>query len=111
MVKVMVKQLPPNESSEQRAKRKWRNNAIRQRIKEKEAAPPEPKDLEVADVVENDGALHGSIKAFESRFKKEIRQMLIGHADRILKLHIASIQHQKRRLLLEKLRRLENQGV
>jgi hypothetical protein len=102
------------ETAEEKAKRKWRNNAVRQRFIEKregaqkaiaEAEESEPPKL--ADIIENDGRRHGPIQNFESKFKREIREMLRGHVDRNLVMYAASLRHQKRRLLLEKLRRLE----
>jgi hypothetical protein len=112
----MLKDLPPKESSGEKAKRMWRNNAARQRIMEKRAeakkvvAEAEAKEPpKVADVIANDGILHGSIRHFESQFKRDIRAMLQGHVDKNLMLYAATLQHRKRRLLVEKLRRLEAQ--
>jgi hypothetical protein len=102
---------PSKETAADIAKRKWRNNAVRQKIIEKREQKPklveEAKDPEIAETVINEGRRDGAINRLESKFKREIREMLQGDADRNVMLYAASLAHRKRKLLLEKLRRLE----
>jgi hypothetical protein len=101
---------PATETSRLKAERRWRNNAVTARFLEKRQKPKlnevtaEP---EIAETIVNEDRKDGPINRLESKFKKEIREMLQGHVDRNLTLYAASLAHRKRRLLLEKLRRLE----
>jgi hypothetical protein len=101
---------PPKESAFEIAKPKWRNNAVSQRFKEAKENKVhlvEKREPVIADIIKNEGKRDGSLNRMETRVKKYIRTMLHGHADENLGHYAASLQHQKRRLLLEKLRRLE----
>jgi hypothetical protein len=112
----------PMETARKRAARKWANNALRKRYKEgtmpivavvdpdtidwdnekihlKKEAPPQP-----ADVVKNDDP---KANKFESKFIKDIRAMMEAHKLRNVELQLALIAEEKRKLLKEKLRRLE----
>jgi hypothetical protein len=60
--------------------------------------------LRPADVIENDNP---KVKRFERKFKKDIREMINGQQSINIEWYRASLHQQKRRLLLEKLRRLE----
>lgn len=103
---------PPKESAEQIATRKWRNNDLRKRIVEAKQRP-KPRDVndepEIAEVVVNEGRVDGPVNRFESRFKKEIRAMMEGYADRNIQFYAAMIEHRRYKLLKEKLRRLKAQ--
>ena len=102
----------PKEPPSERAKRKWNNHLFRQRFLEErdrkpkevnvDGLPPDP-----ADVIANEDRLSGRVKRLETKFAKEIRKMLKGHIDKNVMLYVATLAHQKRRLLKEKLRRLE----
>src|SRR5271165_1459678 len=112
----------PKETALELATRKWRNNAVGQGIIESQRTPKVRdvnSELKTVETLINkgrrDGPINrlnkgrrdGPINRLESKFKKELKAMLQGHADRNLALYAASLQHRKRRLLLEKLRRLE----
>jgi hypothetical protein len=100
---------PPNEPLRSKAERKWRNNHVRKRIIEERQKPKakEPSgEPEIAETIINEGRVDGPIKRFESRFKKEIRAMMEGHAKRNLQLYAEMLQRRKVLLLKEKLRRL-----
>ena len=116
------------ETPEQRAARRWRNKELSERFKKaKETGegaedfltidgkkphinaqvPKPPKDPEIAEAIVNVGRRDGRVTRFESRFKKEIRTMLEGHARRNVEFYYAALQHRRYRLLKEKLRRLQ----
>jgi hypothetical protein len=101
----------PKEPAEKRATRKWANNQLRQKIIASKIPSPvviDPKaPPAVATVIKTERPKAKSVTRFENRFKKEIRAMLDEHKERNLIAHLAIIQHQRRRLLLEKIRRLE----
>ena len=100
----------PKETALELATRKWRNNAVGQGIIESQRTPKVRdvnSELKTVETLINKGRRDGPINRLESKFKKELKAMLQGHADRNLALYAASLQHRKRRLLLEKLRRLE----
>jgi hypothetical protein len=102
---------PPNEPLRTKAERKWRNNDLRRRIIEERKKPKAKyprKEPEIAETIINDGRRDGPVKRFESRFKKEIRTMLEGHARRNLEFYYAALQHRRAILLREKLRRLQS---
>jgi hypothetical protein len=101
---------PPKEPLRNVAERKWRNNHVRKRIVEERQKPKakEPSgEPEIAETIINEGRVDGPIKRFESRFKKEIRAMMEGHAKRNLQLYTEMLQRRKVLLLREKLRRLK----
>jgi hypothetical protein len=98
------------ETARRRAERKWKNNAVRTKYIEARQKPKlveTDTEPEIADTITNDGRKDGSIKRLETKFAKKIRAMLEGHVDRNLRFYVAYLAQQKRRLLLEKLRRLE----
>jgi hypothetical protein len=109
----MLKDDGPREKASDRAKRRWRNHDVATRFKaELKAArvlidlgaQPEP---EIADIIKNEGKRGGRVTRFESRIKTEIGKMLHEFVDRNLTMYKAALDHQKRILLREKLRRLE----
>jgi hypothetical protein len=59
----------------------------------------------MAEVIEN-GARPVAVK-FQDKFIRDIKELLDEHKRRNMIAYIASIERQKRRLLREKLRRLE----
>ena len=65
------------------------------------------KPPEVAEVIANDGRRDGPRRRFESKFIKDIRAMMEGHAAQRLKHYLAAIEHRRYLLLKEKLRRLK----
>jgi hypothetical protein len=113
----------PTESSEQIAERKWRNNALSKKLKEGKVPIPvmvDPQDIDyvnkkvkvdknpppdVATVLVNKAKRRPG--GFERKFLKEVRAILDERKQENLRLIRASIRHQKRRLMLEKIRRLE----
>jgi hypothetical protein len=104
---------PPKEPASDKARRKWHNATMRERFKEADQKKLKlidndlKKEPEIADVVENEGRRHGTLSKFESAFIKEMRGMLEGHADKNLMIYAALVHNRKRKLLREKLRRLE----
>ena len=101
---------PPNEPLRAKAERRWRNNALRKRLKEEKQRPKLvdlDKEPEPADLIISDGRVDGPIKRFETQFLKDIRAMMEGHAERNMKLYAASIERRRYLLLREKLRRLK----
>ena len=100
---------PPKEPARRKAERKWRNNAVERTLKEQKAnaTPIAPKELEVGDVIENDKLVAEAAIRFQTKFAQEIRSMLRRHTLRNILLYKLSIRHRKKRLLFEKLKRLE----
>jgi hypothetical protein len=103
--------LPPREPARAKATRKWHNHELEKRVKEDlNKAKPIPiaqKELEVGDVIENDGPIRGEIIKAQTKFAKDLMQMLEGHTKRNTLLYKLSIRNQIRRLKREKLKRLE----
>jgi hypothetical protein len=113
----------PKEPAREKAARRWRNHDLVKRYKEGRlpfVAVVDPDDIDyenqkihvkespkIASVIETDKPKADNLTRLQNRFKKEIRDMLVDHTQRNLALYAASLQHQKRVLLLEKLRRLE----
>jgi hypothetical protein len=98
----------PKEPAEKRATRKWKNNELRQKIIASKAAPVvvDPKaPPEVGSVLVNKAKRRPG--GFERKFIKELREMLDERKREHLEMIRASLAHQRRRLMLEKLRRLE----
>lgn len=102
---------PPKEPARNKAIRKWRNHSVEKSIKEERqkasAEPPEPKELEVGDVIENDKVMVGELVRAQTKFAKDIRDMLKHHTLRNTLLYKLSLRHQRKRLLYEKLKRLQ----
>ena len=98
-------------SARERAQRRWKNHAVEKAFKaaQKEAAntPKGPKELDPADVLEQERIIKEATTKFESKFIKDIRTMLDEHKGRNLALYALSIHVRHKRLLMEKLRRLE----
>ena len=98
-------------SAKERAQRRWQNYATEKAFKaaRQEAAnkPAEPKPIEPADVIEQERLIKEGATKFESKFIKEIRKMLDEHKGRNVALYALSIRVRHKRLLMEKLRRLE----
>jgi hypothetical protein len=99
-------------SAKERAQRRWQNYATEKafkaaREKANEDAAKEPKELEPADVLEQERIIKEETTKFESKFIKEIRMMLDEHKGRSVALYALSIRVRHKRLLMEKLRRLE----
>jgi hypothetical protein len=100
----------PKEPAEKVAERKWKNNELRQKIIASKASSPVVVDPnappEVATVIENDKkprAFYG----FERKFLKEVRSILDERKQANLEIIRAGIRHERRILMLEKIRRLE----
>jgi hypothetical protein len=92
----------PVEPARKKAERRWGNYDLEKRFKEEKAKPPpapeKPNEPE-------DG--RGSVIRAQTKFGKDIRAMMEGHAKRNEILYAVSIRAQRYRLLKEKLRRLE----
>jgi hypothetical protein len=99
----------PKEPARDKATRKWRNHAVEKSFKEERSklVPIAPKELEVGDVIENEGSIRGEVIKAQTKFANEIKQMLEVHTRRNTLLYKLSIRHQIRRLKFEKLKRLE----
>jgi hypothetical protein len=102
----------PKVSAKERATRRWRNHDVEKRFREEKAKPEpilkEPSAPEIAEVISRakpDG--RGSVIRAQTKFAKDIRAMMEGHAKRNEILYAVSIRAQRYRLLKEKLRRLE----
>ena len=100
----------PIEPARRKAERKWGNHDVEKRLKE-EKAKPVPKESiapEIAETISRSKPdRRGSVIRAQTKFAKEIRAMMEGHSKRNLILNAISIRAQRKRLLLEKLRRLE----
>jgi hypothetical protein len=102
---------PRKEPARNLAERKWRNYATEKAFKaaQKEAADKlakEPKELRPADVIEGKRDKRGSLVRAQTKFAKDIRAMMEGHAHRNTVLYVLSLEAKRKRLLTEKLRRL-----
>jgi hypothetical protein len=99
----------PREPARSKATRKWKNNDLTRRFKEEKTKAPakEHKELEVGDVIENEGSRHGNVLRAQTKFLKDLKEMLEGHANRNALLYHISLRRRINRLKLEKLRRLE----
>jgi hypothetical protein len=99
------------EPAQRRANRKWANHAVSKLFKEAQRiaaeAPKEPKKLEVADTIKNDEKLKGRLLRIQPKFAKDVRAMMEGHAQQNLVNYHISLMNRKRKLLAEKLRRLQ----
>jgi hypothetical protein len=103
----------PKEPARKRATRRWRNYDVEKRFKEEKEKPsldlsPKPEGLEIGATINNkkpDG--RRSIIRAQTKFAKDIKVMMEGHAARNLALYVISIRARRKRLLFEKLRRLE----
>jgi hypothetical protein len=103
----------PSEAAKKRAERRWRNYDVGKRFKEAKNKPSivpsaTPKDLEIGATIENKKPdRRGSVIRARTKFARDIKVMMEGHAKRNLILYALSIRAQRKRLFLEKLRRLE----
>jgi hypothetical protein len=104
----------PKEPARRKAERRWRNYDVEKRFKEEKAkpTPKESKELEIAETISRekpDG--RGSVVRAQTKFAKYIREMLDDHKHenerRNQIIYALSVRAQRKRLLLEKLRRLE----
>jgi hypothetical protein len=106
----------PKEPARKKAERRWRNHDVEKRLKEERAKPqPVSKELsapEIAEVISRekpDG--RGSVVRAQTKFANYIKGLLEGHTkhnqERIKFMYAVSIRAQRKRLLFEKLRRLE----
>jgi hypothetical protein len=98
-------------SARERAKRRWHNHAVEKSFKaaQKEAtesAAKEPKPIELSDTIINEGLRSGSLIRAQTKFAKDIKEMMEGHGEKALALYRYSLEHKRRMLLKEKLRRL-----
>lgn len=99
---------PSKPKASEIASRRWRNNQAIKRLREEKQKPqlvdPDAKP-EPSDVITNEGRRDGPLNRFESKFKQEIRQMMEGHVKKNLAIYAAALEHRKRILLKEKIRR------
>jgi hypothetical protein len=100
---------PPKEPARRKAERRWRNHDIEKRIKEEKAkpAPTAPKEVEVGDVINTAKPKAGVITKAQTKFAKEIKEMLEGHTRRNLLACKLSLRLRIHRLKAEKLKRLQ----
>jgi hypothetical protein len=99
----------PKEPLRNKAARMWKNNSVRKKIAEERQArkAPDPNaDPEITELIINEGRKSGRVTRFENRFKREIREMMEGHAAQNLALYLRALEHRKIILLREKLKRL-----
>lgn len=100
----------PKEKARAKAKRLWNNTAVGKKQKEERAKPklvdPDAPPR-IAEVIINEGRLGSKVKRFETKFKREIREMIEGHQKLSLQIYVMSLEHRRRRLLAEKLKRLK----
>jgi hypothetical protein len=101
----------PKEPAEKRATRKWTNNQLRKEIKAGKVPAPVVVDPnappEIATVIKTERPKAKSITRLQNRFKKDIREMMEGHKARNIMIQIALIDQEKRKILLELIRRRE----
>jgi hypothetical protein len=100
---------PPKESTRDKATRKWRNHDIEKRVKEERAKPTlsSPKELEVGDVIENKHPRAGAVTKAQTKFAKEIREMLEAHKKRTLLMYRLSLRTRIHQLKVARLKKLE----
>jgi hypothetical protein len=106
----MLKEHEIKDRASLRAERKWKNADVRKRVKQRQEKPqlidPNAKP-EAGDVITNDGRRDGPVNRFESKFKREIRTMMVQYAEANMAIYAISIERRRRILLKEKLRRLK----
>jgi hypothetical protein len=102
---------PRKEPARKRAERRWRNHATEKAFKaaqkEEQAKPKEPRTIEPADLLEGKEDRRGSLIRAQTKFAKYIKELMEGHAERTTQLYLISLEAKKKRLLVEKLRRLQ----
>jgi hypothetical protein len=86
------------ETAEMRATRMWRNNVITKSIQQPEAKVQQPSTIDHYDP---------SLARIKRVLHKEIMSVFETNRRNVIMQYQASIAHQKRILMLEKLRRLE----
>jgi hypothetical protein len=86
------------ETAEERATRIWRNAHITKKITQPQAIVQQPSTIAQSDP---------SLARYKREFHKEIMSVFITNKENLITRYQASIAHQRRRLMLEKLRRLE----
>jgi hypothetical protein len=86
------------ETAEERATRMWRNANITKSITRPQAKVQQPSTIAQFDP---------SLARIKRVFHKEIMSVFVSNKENLITQYLASIAHQKRRLMLEKLRRLE----
>jgi hypothetical protein len=99
-------------SARVRAERRWQNHAVERAFKAARqeklgGAPTEPEDPKIAEVIKNEQLKKGAIYKAETRFARDIREMLEGHTHRNLVEYKRALQAKIHRLKLEKYRRLK----
>ena len=98
----------PKECATRRAERKWKNHDIATRFRAKKAAlKAAPAVTKKTLIIETEKPKPDRLRRFENKFKKEIQAMFDERKRSNLELYAISIKARKRRLLLERLRRLE----
>lgn len=85
-----------------------RQKILAERNKPKRGDPSErEREAEIAKVVTNEERKGSTVKRFENKFKREIREMMEGQQRLHLQIYLISLEHRKRILLREKLKRLK----
>ena len=102
------------ETPSQRASRKWSNNFKQMQWKkaQKEEAERAAKEADeqppsFGEVLKNDKIIKGSVLRAQTKFAKDIREMLEGHTHRNLVEYKRALQARIHRLKLEKYKRLK----
>jgi len=107
---------PFREPARRRAERMWRNYDVEKRFKQAKAKPstdsdPGAKGVEIVETIKNEELKKGTITRAQTKFARYIKKLLDGHKKRNEQRNLIvcaiSIRAQRKRLLLEKLRRLE----
>jgi hypothetical protein len=98
----------PKESAAKRAERKWKNHDVATKFKaEKAALKAAPAVPKKPLIMETEKPRPDRLTRFENKFEKEIQAMFDERKRNNLQAYAILIRARKRRLLLEKLRRLE----
>jgi hypothetical protein len=71
-----------------------------------EKAGKERKVIEPSDTVINEGRRSGALLRVQTKFAKDIKEMMEGHSEKVLMMYRHSLERKRRQLLKEKLRRL-----
>lgn len=101
-------------SAKERAQRRWKNYQVEKNFKtakqQATGAEQQPKQLQPSDVIEGQQDRRGAVTRAQTKFAKDIREMMEGHSRRAIALYALSLEAKRRRLLTEKLRRLQSEA-
>jgi hypothetical protein len=106
---------PDKELAERIASRKWTNNGIRKKILEERNLPKrgdpteEQRKAEIAKVITNEGRKGSRVTRFESKLKRDVRDIINEKVNANLAIYAEFLNRRKIILLRQKLRRLKLQ--